>query len=288
MLAASKAGTVVVPDGIFMIDTHNGGLKLASGVTLKMSPKTILRAIATDAARHQVISIRNVNHVRIDGGTIEGERDHHLGSGGEHGHCVEILSSQDVVIENVLARKCWGDGFYVGRDGNQPRSARVRFENVTGDQNRRQGLSITDVTNATVIGSTFSRTSGTLPQAGIDLEPNNNRHVDNVTISDTTLSGNAGNGLLIYVAPEFTASVVNTVVTKTRIVDNGRSGINLTGAKSGEVSDNEIFDNGGVGVALNGSSGFTVTGNQVSNNTEGTIIQFGGSTENSLSGNSVQ
>lgn len=110
--------------------------------------------------------------MNILGGTLEGDRNKHVGTSGESGMGIYVASSQNIVIEGVTTKECWGDGFYIGGSAG---CQNVTFCNVTGDHNRRSGLSAVSVSGLMIRNSTFRNNRGTLPEAGINLEPNLNR-----------------------------------------------------------------------------------------------------------------
>jgi len=97
---------------------------------------------------------------------------------GEWGHGIYIYSSSNVRISDLTLREFWGDGSAVGGDedqGNNKPSEMVKYHNVQFIDNRRQGLSLINCSTIEVDHCLFSQTYGTLPMAGIDLEPNPNK-----------------------------------------------------------------------------------------------------------------
>jgi putative uncharacterized protein (fragment) len=66
----------------------------------------------------------------------------------------------------------------------------VVLYNVVADNNRRQGLSITDGKKIKVLKSVFKNTMGTAPQSGIDIEPDEAQHVSDVEISESVFENN--------------------------------------------------------------------------------------------------
>lgn len=192
--AAAKGGTVLVPKGRYMVDaTRNPRLSLRSNVTLRLAPDALLKVIPTKAPVYSLLTVTGVRNVTIEGGTLEGDRDEHLGTGGEWGMGVRIgPDAENITISGVHARKLWGDGFYVAGARN------VVFCGVVADYNRRQGLSIIAADGVRVVGSVFKNTRGTRPSAGIDLEPNNaGERITGVQIESSKFLDNAGPGILI-------------------------------------------------------------------------------------------
>ncbi|WP_159732390.1 hypothetical protein [Sphingobacterium sp. 18053] len=94
---------------------------------------------------------------------------------GEWGHGIYIFSSSNVSISGLTLSEFWGDGSTVGGEedqGNDKPSEVVKYKNVQFVDNRRQGISLVNCRTIEVDHCVFSQTYGTLPMAGIDIEPN--------------------------------------------------------------------------------------------------------------------
>jgi polygalacturonase len=190
---AGTGGTVLVPNGTYMIDAvGKKGIHLGDDMTFKLSARATLRAIPNNSQRYSVLRISGVSNVSVVGGTLEGEREQHMDKLGEWGMGIRMdRGAKNITISGVTARKMWGDGFYVRGAKN------VTLCGVTADYNRRQGLSIVDADGVVVTGSLFMNTRGTRPSAGIDLEPNAEQTVTNVRIQSSRFFDNAGSGIQI-------------------------------------------------------------------------------------------
>lgn len=220
---ATKGGTVFIPDGTYLINTrHSGnkGLRLASDMRLQLSDGAILKAIPNAYSDYAILYLPAVSDVIIQGGTIVGDRNEHSGTTGESGMGIWIASSSRVYIAGVTIRDCWGDGLYVG--GNSGCST-IRLCHVISDHNRRQGLSVVYAADVRIQYSVFSNTGGTLPEAGIDLEPNEGETVSDVWISDCSFTRNAGSGVQCGVAAGNTGKsfIRAVVIEKSTFTDNG-------------------------------------------------------------------
>ena len=88
---------------------------------------------------------------------------------GEWRHGVYICGgSHHVRVEGLRIERTGGDGICVGAG---QAAVDIAVRNVTCDSNYRQGMSVVNVRGLVVEDSVFSRTAGTDPQAGIDIEP---------------------------------------------------------------------------------------------------------------------
>jgi hypothetical protein len=191
---AGTGGTVLVPDGVYMIDAAaNPRLSLKDDMTLRLADGATLKAIPNDQKKYAVLTISGVSNVAVIGGTLEGERYQHKAKKGEWGMGIDIRGgAKHVVIAGVTAKDMWGDGFYVGDASN------VTFCGVTADRNRRQGLSVIEAEGLAVLNSVFQNTGGTRPGAGIDFEPDDrDEAITGVRIESSKFINNAGPGILI-------------------------------------------------------------------------------------------
>lgn len=112
---------------------------------------------------------------------------------GEWRHCMDIEGASNVVISGISCNDSGGDGLYLAGSTN------VTIEDCIFNNNRRQGSSITGgVNHIYYLRDHFTNTSGTAPQSGIDIEPNDpGGFLLDVNIEDSYTDGNAGDGLMI-------------------------------------------------------------------------------------------
>ncbi len=276
-VVAGTGGTVSVPKGIYLVNALVS-VRLKSDMTLALAPGAVLKAIPNGSAHSAILLVSKAERVTITGGTLLGERAGHTGQGGEWGHGLSLAQARQVVVAGVTARECWGDGFYVSS------SHEVTFCGVIADHNRRQGMSITSGKGIVVRDSTFRNTGGTLPEDGLDIEPNAGDTVDNVLITGCTFVGNAGTGLQIGVPHAHTgrAWIFHVVVDGNTSTGNGehtlstspRTGIVVANCPGVQITNNRVARNG-LGILLrDGADQCTVTGNSVAGNAGDGIVQY--------------
>ncbi len=268
---AVTGGTAYVPDGTYMIDTLKR-IMMKSNVTLKMSTGTVLKAIASNRQIYDVIRAEYVSNVNIIGGTVQGDRYSHTGTTGEWGHGIEVWGAKNVVIEGVTAKEAWGDGIYVSAG-----AANVTICSVISDNNRRQGLTITDVNGALIKDSVFKNTNGTIPYAGIDLEPNDNENVKNVKILNNQMTNNKGPGIQFGFSSDkatTTSSIANVTVDGNMIANNG-------------VAGSDYYASGLVISRLLNSTGVVISNNTVKNSAHDGIILVDGTKNVRVTGNTI-
>lgn len=119
---------------------------------------------------------------------------------GEWRMCLALLSCRNVKVSGLRLASSGGDGIYVGRSGKKdarPGCEDIHIKDVVCDGNYRQGISVISVKNLLIENSTFQKTDGTAPMAGIDFEPNKpDEFLINCVIRNCTFKENAGYGML--------------------------------------------------------------------------------------------
>jgi hypothetical protein len=181
----------------FRILINENGLKMLSGARLFFQEKSVIVLKGNSLSSYAVIGINNVNDIIMYYPRIEGDRYIHTGSSGEWGMGITISGSKNIHIKNPNISKCWGDGIYVG-GGNIPNEDVEIYKGQINDC-RRNGISITNVKNLQIQGTTISNANGVPPMCGIDIEPNsNNNIIEGVVISDVNTFNNGDGGILIY------------------------------------------------------------------------------------------
>jgi len=270
---AGTGGTVLVPDGTYLINgISNGwdGINLKSNMTLQMTSGAILKEIPNASNNSSVIGVNYVSNVNIIGGTVQGERAGHSGTTGECGMGININGSSNIVIDSVTTRDAWGDGIYIG-EASIP-ATNVTVCNVTSDNNRRQGMSITSADGVLVKNSIFKNTNGTLPEAGIDMEPDGNApYVKNVKVLSSQFINNAGDQISVYAGDQYQGIKPMSGIT----IDSNTTST-IYPVRSGS-SNSSVY--------VRNTNGVTVTNNNIT--TPGYVIEFNSSSGNILTGNTA-
>ncbi|MCK9414727.1 MAG: right-handed parallel beta-helix repeat-containing protein [Prolixibacteraceae bacterium] len=294
---AGTGGTVIVPDGTYLIDAISH-LNLKSHMIFRMTSGAILKAIPNASEVHCIVNIENASNVKVIGGTVQGERDKHQGTTGQWGFGIALRGSNNVVIEGVTAKDCWGDGFYIA--GNAKNSI---FNAVVADNNRRQGMSIVNAEGVLINNSIFKNTQGRAPGAGIDIEPNTGRTVRNVQLLNSQFLNNAGYGIVLWLNTKFPNTYLENVTIDGNIIaDNGAvasQGIVIWCPTPHRITNNILRNNYKNSILLDSSSGGFITGNTISNTRTDTGAGVGGiyirdategrpaATNNTVTGNTV-
>jgi parallel beta-helix repeat protein len=243
-MAGLGGGTVKVQTGNYYIDADSS-IKIKSGVTLDMFDTTRnLIAIPTYSGRYNIISIKNVNDVTVNGGKITGERKKHLGPECAHkceqGYGIAISGSKNIKIKGTIITECWGDGVVLyGSLGVDCKN--ITLMRVTSSNNRRQGLSILNGDSVMVDSCAFINTHGTPPQDGIDIEPDAGT-TQNVTIQNCLLAYNTGNGVEMN-AKTTTSAVIRNITVRNNFIHHNAYSAYVQHVSNCIFTNNRMIDN---------------------------------------------
>lgn len=166
------------------------------GATIKAADG---RTVGTDT---QILFFTSCDDLRISGLTIDGNRSNRVPAEATS-HLLHLENCHRFRVSDVYAINGTTDGFYV-RATDKADSATFStgfiFENCHALNNYRQGMSIINAENGLILGGSYNGTTGTNPQAGIDIESNTGAaEPSNLGISliGVEFSSNAGPGLQV-------------------------------------------------------------------------------------------
>jgi len=274
----ASGGTVFIPNGEYMINTLVA-LKPNSNTDLLLAPGAVLKAIPNAANLYHIINIVSKDHVTVQGGMLAGDRYGHLAATGEHGMGISIRSSRNVTIRDTIIKDCWGDGIYIGIVSATTRiqCENINILNVTCENNRRQGMSVTACVGGLALGSRFNQTNGVEPQSGIDIEPNEGDVVQNFTVLNCVCNDNKGSGIAIYGT---TGDNARGNILEGNTCDRNIRGIQVRGASHNKVLYNHCSGNTDMGIRIAGNSRTgknqynQIIGNTVlDNGTKGIVVE---------------
>lgn len=128
-------------------------------------------------------------------------------------HALGLYGCSNVRIEGLTFRDSGGDGIYIGAGGegaNHPGygpfdpnlplfCSRVHIKDVVCDNNHRQGVSVTGADELLIENTRLANTGGTLPQSGIDFEPNSpGCRMSSIALRNCIIEDNAGSGIVFH------------------------------------------------------------------------------------------
>ncbi len=118
----------------------------------------------------------------------------------EFRHALSLLSVQNVQVLGLSLESSGGDGIFLGTtpDAQWKACRNVEIRDCRCHNNYRQGISVVSAQDLTISDCTISETSGTPPQAGIDLEPAfASDLMVNVQVSRCEVVNNAGTAFMV-------------------------------------------------------------------------------------------
>ena len=173
---------------------------------------------------------------------------------GEGRHAVALVAADGVTISDFTISDSGGDGLYIAGHAPPLRtySSNIYVDNVVFDNHRRQGMSIISAENVFVSNSTFSNTIGTLPEAGVDLEPNQPYHrLVNINFDRSRFVNNGHAGFVVASLNLDENSIpISVNVTNSYFSMNHRAGNAFSEAelvfganRTSPVTGSVVFDN---------------------------------------------
>ena len=165
-------------------------------------PKVKLKAISGtfNATNACLIEFKYCNNITVIGYQAEfkmNKAEYALLNDSEYRMSININDSKNITIKGLTLNESGGDGIYIGGDG-VGYCENILIEDVICTNHYRQGMSITNVQNMMVKNSKFTNTQGTLPEAGVDVEPyQTNQRIANLQFEKCAFEGNGWAGLAL-------------------------------------------------------------------------------------------
>lgn len=237
----------------FPVLINEKGLNIRSNQILNFPKNACLIMKPNKEERYGILNLINVKNVVINNANLKGDREKHIGNSGEWGMGINILSSSEIKIINPIISDCWGDGIYIGEILHKERKKHktkdffcqnICIEGGVINNNRRNGVSIISVKGLKIEKLTVENTKGTLPMAGICIEPNNNEQfLENIVLKNIITRNNSEVGIK-YVASNFLGKRnKNVSITIDNYKDYGsKLGLYLGGARSSHGKETKKLD----------------------------------------------
>lgn len=168
----------------------------------------------------------------------------------EFGTAIDIVNSRNITVRNVKVSDMTGDAMHVGVTNQGPASNKktsgVHISGCTFEACRRQGISVVDGDNVTVIGNFFrdigirkNMQDGAAPRSGIDIESGGLNKTSGVTVSGNVFKNCLGGSVIQYDGNNvsITGNVADTAMSygfgvNTSIVGNTVTKGGITGNSS--------------------------------------------------------
>lgn len=163
-------------------------------------------------------------------------------------HALSFESVSNIGIYGIHTDNSGGDGIYLGRGNREkPYCENVVIRDVVSTNNNRQGMSIVSAKDVTVESSVFANTQGTLPQAGIDFEPDQPwERLENIVVRDSVFFRNRGAGVQFFLWNMTEESVPVSVRIENSTFRGNTIGL-LIARAGGNPTGRVVFENSDVG-----------------------------------------
>ena len=225
---------VIIEDHLYTVSAKSfqAALNICSNTTLIINGT--IQLLPNEYKGCYILQINDSENVVVKGsGCLIGDKNEHTGTEGEWGHGINILKSNNISIEGLRVKNCWGDCIYVGNE-----SSNIRIDNCILTNGRRQGISVTSADGVVINGCTITNVFGTAPQHGIDIEPNKGDYVNNIRIEKVAIS-NCYGGIMSW-RPE-SASIGDIEIKECSISNiQELAPINMRFANKVSIEDCEI------------------------------------------------
>lgn len=185
-----------------------------------------------------------------NGGTIKMLKNEYLD--GEWRHGISLRASNNIKICDLTIKDSGGDGIYIAGLGEGTATNNVIIENIISTNNKRQGLSIISGRNIKIINSKFTNTKGTLPGAGLDIEPNRaSDKVENIIFDSCVFKENDHAGIVLGLgkltgnSEPISVSFLNCIIENNHNPQNKyvAAEIVIQSSKTNPVKGNVLFNN---------------------------------------------
>ncbi|MFC0605708.1 right-handed parallel beta-helix repeat-containing protein [Winogradskyella pulchriflava] len=111
---------------------------------------------------------------------------------------LSFMGCSNVSLSNLTISSSGGDGIYIDGYKEMLYSENIRIDSIISTNNKRQGISIISAKDVWVKNSVFTKTKGTLPEAGLDIEPDKETDVIiNVNFDHCSFTNNNHSGIVL-------------------------------------------------------------------------------------------
>jgi hypothetical protein len=182
----------------FPIMVSAKGVNIPSNRTLNFLTGSKIVLKPTALGNYNIFRVENASNIIFNNPVIVGDVGSHLGTSGEWGNGITILSSNNITINEGSITKCWGDGIYLSSSKTKATNTNIKITNTVLQYNRRDGISIITANGLVMESVVAGNSTGTLPMCGINFEPNSSSdELQNIDLLNCKTEYNGKNGIQI-------------------------------------------------------------------------------------------
>lgn len=111
---------------------------------------------------------------------------------------LSFMGCRNISVNDLTISSSGGDGVYIDGYKDILYSENIKIDSIISTNNKRQGISIISAKDVWVTNSVFTKTKGTLPEAGLDIEPDDETDVIiNVNFDNCSFTNNNHSGIVL-------------------------------------------------------------------------------------------
>jgi hypothetical protein len=245
--AITKNSNVTFPNFPILVD--DAGLSIPSNRTVNFLAGSQIWLKPTATGNYNILEISHASNVVINNPVIIGDAAKHLGTTGEWGMGISILSSSNIQINGANVSYCWGDGIYLSTSQGTTTNTNITISNAQLTYNRRDGMSITSVNGLDLESPYAEYSTGTSPMCGINFEPNSSTdELQNIVVNNAQTGYNTGYGIQIGYSNLYGGSNKTTSITVNNHTDKRstvafKTAADITKRKGSEIISGQLIVN---------------------------------------------
>lgn len=222
------------------------GIQMRDNIKINLE-QSKLKALGGNHSNYRLVYFEGIENSGVCNGYIEGDNDNNTltvsAPTTAAGHCLYVIAAcKNLDFSNLTITKAFGDGAYFGWGSD---NVNIHTSNIT--DNWRNNISVVAGSNVRIFNNEIARCNGTLPKAGIDVEPNpSDASSGKIIIYSNNIHHNGGDGVG-FPAPN-PPSLETAILASNHIHNNGGSGVRASYCKNLIIAQNFIEDNAAAGI----------------------------------------
>ncbi|OAJ54716.1 hypothetical protein A6V36_35715 [Paraburkholderia ginsengiterrae] len=199
-----SVGKTLVISGAPRIDVQ--GLTLRSGTRIRFDEGASIKLLPHNTYEYQMFRIWDVSDVEIVGLALDGSKELNAAKSDPqkngYGMGISITGASNLVLTNPVTNNCWGDGIYIANSYKTKDlvCSDLVIQSHHANGCRRQGISLISGRNVRIANPVWENIRGTLPSAGLDIEPNSNHDVLEKIVISNPVTRNCRAGIEMWLA----------------------------------------------------------------------------------------
>jgi hypothetical protein len=202
------------PDTVIVRDRNAGGVNfwqirpitISRPVILQINADVVLQAKVNEfKGKSDCLITVTANNVTIKGSSNTTSKlamrksdyqDSSKYTASEFRHVLNVRGVDNFTAKDLQLSTSGGDGIIITESSTRSYCSNVLLDRIDSAFNHRQGFSLISAENFTANDCIFRNTSGTIPEAGIDIEPFNDTHrLKNVKFNRCQFNDNRGDNI---------------------------------------------------------------------------------------------